>query len=88
LSRTIWKTALKTEKTQVIEVPEDWRPLRFDNQKGDPTIWYECDPTSPKKQRVIFTVFTGETVPDGARYIGTATFGANDFLVVHCYYTQ
>lgn len=76
---------MKQEKTQVIEVPSEWRPLSFANQNGDPTIWFEAEKTSQPAQKVVFLVFTGEEVPANARFIGTATFGANGFIVVHCY---
>lgn len=76
---------MKQEKTQVIEVPSEWRPLSFANQNGDPVLWFEANPLTDKVPRVAFLVFTGESVPEDARYIGTATFGANGFIVVHCY---
>lgn len=70
---------------QVIDPPSEWRPLRFGNQEGTPTLWYEADPDSGPKARMVFLVFTGEAVPPGARYVGTETFGQGGFIVVHCY---
>lgn len=70
---------------QVIDPPNTWRPLKFDNQNGTPTIWYEADPDTGTKARVVWLVFTGEAVPANARYVGTATFGQGGFIVVHCY---
>jgi hypothetical protein len=69
----------------VMEVPSEWRPLSFANQTGTPVIWFEAELTAPLVQKVVFLVFTGESVPENAKYIGTATFGANGFIVVHCY---
>lgn len=85
MSRVIWKTSLDHAPMQVIDPPSEWRPLRFGNQEGTPTIWYEADPDTGTKARVVYLVFTGEAVPENARYIGTAMFGANGFIVVHCY---
>ena len=81
----IWKTVLAHEKTQVVSLPSTWRPLKFDNQRGFPVIWYEADPESGVTDRVIYTVFTGEAVPPKARYIGTAAFGLGHDFIVHCY---
>jgi len=62
-----------------------WRPLSFGNQEGTPVIWYEAETTAHTKARVVYLVFTGEHVPEGARYVGTATFGQGGSIVVHCY---
>lgn len=70
---------------QVIDPPREWRPLRFGNQGGTPTLWAEVDPTQGTKARVVWLLFTGDEVPDGARFVGTAFFGATGELVVHCY---
>lgn len=70
---------------QVIDLPSEWRPLSFGNQEGSPVLWYEADPASAPRARVLYLVFTGEAVPPGARYVGTATFGMGGFIVVHCY---
>lgn len=85
LSRVIWKTTLRQEKTQTIEVPEEWRPLSFGNQGGDPVLWYEAEPMAEKVQRVVFLAFTGEEAPQGAKFIGTQFFGLGGFIVIHCY---
>lgn len=85
MSKVIWKAPLQQEKTQVVTLPSVWRPLSFGNQEGTPVLWFECDPRSDKKDRVVFLVFTGEEPPKDARFIGTATFGQGGFLVVHCY---
>lgn len=70
---------------QVIDVPNEWRPLSFGNQQGTAVIWFETDPETPLKARIVYLVFTGEAVPPGARYVGTATFGVGGMIVVHCY---
>lgn len=85
MSRKIWKTALDHAPFQVIDPPSEWRPLSFGNQEGTPVLWFEADPTTPTKARVVFLVFTGEHVPEGARYVGTETFGQGGSIVVHCY---
>jgi len=81
----IHKVALEQAPSQVIDPPNTWRPLKFDNQHGTPTIWYEGDPESGTKARMVWLMFTGEDVPPNSRYIGTAFFGQGDTLVVHCY---
>lgn len=73
------------EKVQTISVPSEWRPLSFANQSGTPVIWFEAEPTSPMKERLVFLMFTGDPAPDLGRYLGTATFGQNGFIVIHCY---
>lgn len=76
---------------QVIDPPSDWRPLRFGNQDGTATIWFEADPDVGTKARVVYLIFTGEAVPPKARYVGTDTFGAGGIynsantIVIHCY---
>lgn len=85
LSRVIWKQSLEQVPTQAVELPEQWRPLSFGNQQGTPVLWFEAEPVDAVKSRLVFLVFTGEPVPDKARYVGTTTFGQDGFIVVHCY---
>lgn len=84
MSRRILKTALAHEKSQVVELPTSWRPLRFANQKGSPTIWYEADGDS-LSPRAVYLIFTGEEVVPKSRYLGTDFFGLDGSFVVHCY---
>lgn len=82
----ILKQKLVHEKVQTISFPRTWRPLKFENQNGDATIWFEGDPDTEYTFRLIYLVFTGESVPEGARYLGTAFFGTTGELVIHAYY--
>lgn len=68
-----------------MHLPSVWRPLRFGNQNGTPVIWFEADKFADLKPHAIHLVFTGEEVPEHARYIGTETFGVSGAIVVHCY---
>lgn len=71
---------------QTIEVPSVWRPLSFQNQNGDPTIWFEANNNSPDKTRLVILAMTGDEVPEqGYRYVGTAMFGVGHDFVAHCY---
>ena len=70
---------------QVIDIPSEWRPLRFGNQEGTPTLWVEVDPSKPTKARIVWLAFTGDWVPDQARHVGTEFFGQGDAIVIHCY---
>lgn len=79
---------LKHEKTQVIDLPQSWRPLKFGNQHGTPVIWFENDTESDTVQRVIHLAFTGDDVPPKSRYIGTEFFGQGGSIVVHAYVSQ
>lgn len=82
--RRILKYELVQQMVQTIETPKEWRPVRFGNQNGTPTVWAEANPASEGTQRVVFLAFTGEDVPDG-KYVGTAFFGATGEIVIHCY---
>jgi hypothetical protein len=82
--RRILKYPLDQTYTQVVELPTTWRPIKFANQSGTPTIWAEADQSSEPIQRVITLAFTGEDVPAG-RYVGTAAFGATGEIIIHCY---
>lgn len=85
MSRVIWKAELTQEKAQVALLHSVWRPLSFGNQEGTPVLWFEADTDSPKVQRLVFLVFTGEIPPAKAKYVGTATFGQGGWIVIHCY---
>lgn len=83
-NRRILKYPLTQEHYQTLELPKEWRPVKFANQEGTPTIWAEADLASETVQRVITLAFTGDDVPVG-RYVGTAAFGATGGLIIHCY---
>jgi len=83
LSR-ILKLPLVQTLRQDVEMPTNWRPLRFGNQNGDPMLWIE-EHEGGKTVRLIYLLFTGDFIPLGVRYVGTDFFGASKELVVHCY---
>jgi hypothetical protein len=96
LSGRVLKLTLTQTLRQDVELPDSWRPLTFANFKGDPVVWYEGEsiredrqphegPRPAVKVRLIWLLFTGDVVPDKARYIGSDIFGATRSLVVHCY---
>lgn len=82
--RRILKYELVQQMVQTVEVPKEFRPLRFGNQGGTPTLWAEANPSGGSIQRVVFLAFTGEDVPEG-KYVGTAYFGVTGEIVIHCY---
>jgi hypothetical protein len=85
LSKVIWKKVLEQAPAQMVDFPAIWRPLSFANQGGDACLWFEAEKTSEPKPHIVYLVFTGEAVPENAKFVGTALFGVGGMFVVHCY---
>lgn len=81
---TIWKIALKPAQVQDIEVPADAEMLTISEQFDQICVWFKCDPDKPTTKRRIAMVGTGDTAPEGARYIGTG-FLYGGKLVLHVF---
>lgn len=51
--RTIFKQRLDVCDQQTIQLPQDFRILHMDIQRGEPCIWYECDTDKPLRLSLI-----------------------------------
>lgn len=72
MSKTIYKYALQTTRTQTIRMPADGRILAVQIQNDAPYIWVECDPDFiTVSNRTFAVVGTGHDVPEDGAYIGT-----------------
>jgi hypothetical protein len=75
-------------RVQTIDTTKTWRPLSFYNKgDGTPMIDFEAETSSSLAIRTVFLLFSGDDVPEGTRYIGSAAFGGNGTLIVHAYVT-
>jgi hypothetical protein len=81
---TVWKTPLKIDHLQTIEVPEGAEFLCAAAQDGTPTLWYTCNPAHKREFRTIMMVGTGHVMMDEGKYIGTV-FLNNGTLVFHIF---
>ena len=80
----IWKTELKGQDVQDIEIPVGAEILTASHQGERICIWYRCDPDAPTEPRKVMLVGTGHpTVKDGT-YIGTAHLRGG-LIVVHVF---
>lgn len=79
MTEVIWKAPLKVLRRQTIEVPEDHTFIDLQMQDGVPTLWFRCDPNSPKFEKTIHMVGTGWQLNDlgnnGTDHIGTVQDG-------------
>jgi len=83
--KTIWKkTIVKINHNGIalIEVPKGAKFLTVQNQHGEPTLWFLCDPKQPLETRSIQWVGTGVDVknPDELVYIGTIQQHGGTFI--------
>lgn len=80
--RKIFKVPLELKSVQEIRIPSDYKFLSLQNQMGTMCLWFECDPASPLRNRLINFAGTGHAVPEGT-YIGTIV--DEDYMVWHFY---
>lgn len=82
--KTIWKFPLEVPDEQVLMVPKGAKPLTVQLQAGVPCLWCEVDSAQNYTRLNIFIYGTGDTVKEGAQYIGTyQTMGGE--LIWHVY---
>ena len=68
-----------------IDIPRDAVIRHVANQNGQLTVWAEVhDDTRPKPLVRLVAIVTGDSVPDGFAYIGTAMFNNGSFIL-HVY---
>ena len=81
--KTIWKSLLRDQPLQELEVPEGAEFLCAREQGNVLAVWYLCDSDKPPTKRKIAICGTGHEAPDG-RYIGTGLL-FDGRLVVHVF---
>jgi hypothetical protein len=88
MQKVIWKYDLNTEGYTTVELPfgAKLRHLAYqDSTYGKGVkVWYQVDPAEWLKKEVRFcTVVTGEGIPRGGEYVGSAT--RPDGIVLHIF---
>lgn len=69
--------------TQQMEVPIDTEFLCIREQFDKIYVWYRCDPSKPKENCTIEVVETAHVLPEGGKYIGTASL--SDGFMYHAF---
>lgn len=70
---TVWKTVLKPEDEQDVELPKGAEILCAREQSDAICIWYRCDPDARKQKRKIAICGTGHPAPGHGRFLGSAS---------------
>jgi hypothetical protein len=74
MTKTIWKSVLRTTDSQQIMIPDGSEMLCAREQNEEICVWYRCDPYAMLAPRDIAVIGTGNPSPgDDWRYIGTAS---------------
>jgi len=60
----IFKTTLKIEDEQKVEMQKGSRIVKAANQHGKITLWYVCDPEAELTDETFYVVGTGQQLPD------------------------
>jgi hypothetical protein len=84
---TIWKFKLDPFIPHV-RMPQGAKLLHVHEQKGQVCVWAECDPMKPTALRHLEIVPTGNPLPQGGTYIGSAHVASMTMgmmLVFHVY---
>lgn len=64
--KTIWKYPLDICDLQQLSIPEGFEPLHIDVQADVPCLWCRVDSEQPKQPVILFTVGTGNPIPEAA----------------------
>lgn len=81
---TIWKFELPLVGDIKLKMPVDADLLCVQLQRGNPCLWIECDPESPRVHRNFQWVGTGHETSRIGIYVGTVQLAGGD-LVLHLY---
>jgi hypothetical protein len=72
-AQTVWERHLDlTSEPQPVEWPLGARVIHFAVWEGTPTVWLLADAETPMARRRFLLAATGDPVPPGATYEGTA----------------
>jgi len=82
---TIWKETLAITGSQTVMLPAGAKILCAKEQHGEICIWFQCDPSAPKKPRRITVAGTGHPCHDGGRHIGSVVYGDDGTFVFHVF---
>lgn len=81
MAKTIYKYKIDITRVQSIEMPDAPKPLCFQVQDGEPTLWAEVDTDKSATFQRFFLIGTGHDFPaHQIKYIGTIQ---KDGLVWH-----
>ena len=73
--RRVWKYPLGLSVEPWVRMPVGAEVVHVAEQGGQPTLWAIVDSSQPMVRRLIHVVGTGDAVPDGTAYVGTAHLG-------------
>lgn len=78
---TIWKQELKPG-VETYLLPDGARILSVAFQRGTPQMWFMCDPSRPKAERIIVFTGTGHPMEDIGehKFIGTMLTDDQNFV--------
>ncbi|MDA1675578.1 DUF7352 domain-containing protein [Bacillus cereus group sp. TH152-1LC] len=86
---SVWKFALKTQETQVLEVPLDAQILSTETQGDDIVVYAMVNTEQTEKEYKDVRVYgTGVPIPDVIteyNFLGTAKFN-NGSMMFHVFY--
>lgn len=83
MSAQVWKYPLKAAGENVLEMPYGAEVLAVQPQAGVLVmLWAEVNTTAPMVTRRFFVAMTGQDLPVGRKYVGTAQI---NWLVVHVF---
>jgi len=68
---TIWKFICNKVASE-LEMPEGAKILNVHEQLGQVVFWAEVDVAAPRVIRHFYLVGTGNQIPEGFEYVGTA----------------
>lgn len=81
---TIWKFELPLQTTIKLNLPKGAKFAAVQVQHDTVCVWYQVNPQNPIKERPLYLVGTGLTVPEGTTYLGTVQLN-DGHLVLHVF---
>ncbi len=76
--KTIYKYALSTEDTQLIDMPRHAQVLTVQTQRGEPQLWALVDPHAELETRKFYTYGTGHPIDAGNLMDHVGTYQLRD----------
>lgn len=77
---TVFKTVLKIEDEQKVEMQQGSRILKVANQRGKITLWYMCDPEAGIVEETFYVLGTGQQMPDTFPGLYVASVECEEFI--------
>lgn len=94
MSRVVWKEVLGLTFSDnrawaecSLEVPQDAQFLYVDAVQGEPSVWFSCTPSEPRRKQKLAIVPTGAVIPEdgGRRPEHLGTFLTSGLYVWHVF---